>query len=118
MHRARTPRTAVEKAAASLPWNRLMVQLLPEDVVVVWRNTRGNLNPGYEKEMRVSDALTRWVWGTSQGTMDVSVSWNGHGTWVISGQVFALVDTDEQDPREYDTSGFGDREILTSAPYH
>lgn len=118
MSRTRPAYTADQKAASALAWNQLLVELRPDDVLTVNRNTKGNHNPGHTQELTVAEALHYGAWDTVQGTMAACVSWHGIGTWRIGDRVFALVDTGDQAAREYGTERFGDRPILTSAPYN
>lgn len=50
-----------------------IVELSNDDVVIVARNTHGNMLPPVVNKMTISEAVAFGAWDTSRGTMDVDV---------------------------------------------
>lgn len=50
-----------------------VVQLTNQDILIVSRNTTGNLQPAFTQKMTVREALEYGAWDTTHGTMAASV---------------------------------------------
>lgn len=59
---------------ANLHWNEKLVEIARDDIVVVSRNTKGNLLPATEQEMTLDEAIAYGAWSTVAGTMTASVT--------------------------------------------
>lgn len=58
---------------AQLRFDETLIEVAPDDIVEVSRNTKGNLLPATTQEMTLKEALAYGAWSTESGTMEATV---------------------------------------------
>lgn len=58
----------------SLRYNETLVSIANDDILLVTRNTKGNLLPGYSQSMTLREAVDFGAWDSVSGTMEYEVT--------------------------------------------
>ena len=58
----------------NLKWNEIFIEVSPDDVLMVSRNTKGNQIPAFTQEMTMAKAVAYGEWDTTKGTMESIVT--------------------------------------------